>query len=486
MMNPKIVIVIILIFFIFYMIHNRQVQNKFTVRVSDLYPSTEKISLGETYDWPCTGCLDTQNRLKPYFKYNISHDRCIHNNSPNYVAKNNLESILAYTTDPSTTEYKTCANNLDTRYSGVVGRYVKIIRKTGTAGFKISSISVHPRDTTITPYTGSIYTNALVFTDTKVSYPTSIFNATTPQTFSTRDAADGFIIIDLKTDVNIGYIEIKHLTSEDASTLNGAVLYILSSITPLNDFSESARVVFESVLTPLSSTNTTNTRIIYTQNNIPASTTPYNESVIDNINYPCTGCYTSDNILYKNYKYNIPADGRCFKIKTDRVTKAQLDSAVLKTPGIDLDAYFLTCSANSSDDTRKSPAIGRYIRIQQSVSNAVVKLSMFKAYTVNDTKQTVFATPVDIHASPFKVGQVYADLLKESSTTNLETGIATDPSRSYIQIDLGQDLPIKEVLIAPSSADATALSLINCVLLLIKQDGTITYRESLTNTTIGI
>jgi hypothetical protein len=353
-------------------------------------------------------------------------------------------------------------------------------------GMKIKKIVVHPRETAAERIIGLSNKFIVVYplyTDNTVTPPSNKYAdllITGDATFQTGTGTPE-IFIDLKTHLDIGYIEIIHETTADAATVNNAVLTILKDSSPVNK--DSAVVVFTETLT--ATTNTT--RTIYTQDkHLASSTLPITQSFI----YPgCSGCVLRDNSLLRNYKYSV-SDGRCFRVNdnTIPVTKTNLDDAIAKTPesitALNSNTYFTSCL--DTEDTRKSSPIGRFVRLQAIDILNDVKLSIFAAFTVDAvTGNSVFAAPLDIHVRPYDSASVtaYNSLLTAPPATNIGNNMSSGLSpgvTSYIQLDLGSDIIVKSVQVKKHTSDPNALpNLRNLRLIIFKADGTVTYQVDL-------
>lgn len=458
------------------------------------------IKLGEQYAYPsCSGCLNMTGQLKPYFAYDISDVRCVKNRTNQYINNADMLGILNYSLDPAlaSTNITGCTSVYNSLYSTVIGRYVKLQRTGTTAGFQIGHISVHARPYANAPYSAFIYVNS-IFKDTTgvLQYPNTILNSASYQTFKTADADSGFVIIDLGTNYEIGFVDIYDITG---TSVSDAMLYVLNdpASSPTTSFiiSDTANVVFHQAITYKSTTGPYLHRI-FTYNK-PVTIANKTQTVFETYMYPsCTGCLTNYSCtgpgacLIKGYKYNT-TDGRCFRSITFGTPSNILDLAVSKSPALpisDYNKYFITCGTSTttpgvpSSNSMVTIPFGRYVRIQNKTKGQLITLVSFEARTPSNTGSSVFMPPIDVHVRPYSIGQSYniLYLTNTGNTTAISTG--ADPNYfSYIQLDVSQgttyDLPISDIYIKGLSASVSTLT--NSMLYIIKDDGTVTYQYDL-------
>jgi hypothetical protein len=459
--------------------------DKFVIKANDLNPGTN-ISLGESVIYPTCktiGCISNASKLKPRFMYNVSNDRCLYNNTNSYIDSTSLDGIITYSIDPSTTNLTSCSSNQNTMYSSITGRFIRITNNNQNP-IKISHISVHNKDST------SVSSQKFIFVDPIYKDPTSgaimypsivldslmdingVITDSAATTFQSSNGP-GYLQIDLGNSSPIGYIQIAHNNTTDAATLVDASLTIYN-LDSTDILKENAIPVFSTKI----SGNITN-RIIYVTNNYMGSNNPV--QLYKTFNYPsCIGCYDEGNNLYNNYNYT-SVDGRCFKVVGNTVKTTDLNSAINKDPTLTLNNYFASCSI--TEDTRYSPPIGRYIRIQSNQTNASVKLTKFEVYSINATPGSTptFVIPVDVHVKPYLSSQTtnYSVLLSQNNTIPVSTDINTT-TNSYIQLDLGSNMLIKQLIITKDGTnDNTASTLKTSTLSIIKEDGSVTYQIAL-------
>lgn len=461
--------------------NNTYTTNTVTVKTRANTNGTTTVTLMEEFTWPCADldCVSTNERTKPKFKYNISGGRCV-------VAKdtgvdNIMTNITNYSlsTDDVLAHFDSCNASSRTQFTSVTGRYVRIRRINNTTGpINISNFVIKSMDgTTWTTSTTKTYVKPLKTTavDTysygKYMVDNDLTTATITDSISGVTPLDatldkGYVQIDLGQDREIGSIELSHNGSTTAAeTLNNTELVIVAS---------NGNITYRQSV-PTASTN----RVLTIQNlSVPAGYT-FNNSEI--FNYPgckAAGCLTEDDKIIKDFRYRT-TDGRCFKAKLDTTAKTILDSAVSKDQTLNINTYFASCDASS--DTRYIPAQGRYVRVERT-DGTTLKLSRLEAHD----NLFAFIVPVDVHVKPALNTLADYDKLKEaSSTTNVSTAAGTVGSASYIQIDLGSNKTVREVVVNPSSTDTTNTYLYGSTLYIIKEDGTITYSIELNSTTLA-
>jgi len=261
-MNYSLYLVIILLLILFFY----KKTETFVVNTDSINSNTLKPT-GEVYTYPCIGCLTNNNKLKPGFSYNITDDRCIKNSSAGYIDSNDeILNLQNYNSLPNV-NFNSCSTNYNSLYSGINGQYILLYRN-DYIKMKFSHISVHERDTTKDPLSlnATIYSTFLEKVNGNYIYPEIVLNSSTDLITFTSGAKQNNVpsvtVITLPSSVNIGYIDIRHSNSSDATTLNGAILSILNNTGTQTDPSN-AVVVFQTTIT----TNEVN-RIIYTYNHL--------------------------------------------------------------------------------------------------------------------------------------------------------------------------------------------------------------------------
>lgn len=465
-------------------------ESNYTYSSSSLLINTEQSKTGndkevltEIYTWPCesSDCVGPNQRTKPKFKYNISGNRCL-------LAKDTgLDNIItnvdnySLTADEILRHFDSCEAGYSTQFTSITGRYVRI-RRTGSTTGPISIADFKIKDKS-----GNVLTNPNLKTYAKplktisagnYSYgkymvDTDPITATVTNTISGTpiDATldKGYVQIDLGEDKEIGYIEIYHNGNvTDAGTL--------ATNTELVIVSSSGSIVYRQPVPAAINAQ----RIILIQNMPIEPGYVFSNSEI--FNYPgCKeqGCLTEDNKLITDFRYNV-SEGRCFKAINDTTMESILINAINKDQSININNYFVSCDPVL--ETRYTPAIGRYIRVERTDSREV-KLSRLEA---RDTAQS-FITPIDVHVKPAIAAMISNGAYESIKNANVNTDVSTDIGPiTYIQLDLGSDITVREIILNPASTDPNGISYLNgSILYFIKQDGTVTYQVPLNSTTLS-
>lgn len=312
-------------------------------------------NIGEIYSYPeCINnmCLTTTSKLKPGFKYNISNNRCVYNNSNLYdVDKIDLDNLVSFSAEPNV-NFISCDKDINTLYSYVTGRYIKIMRLDDVP-IKLRHISVYNKNKDNLSLNKTIYVNpTFVDSDGTIHYSDPILNSedtlvTTFQTGITKP----YIQIDLGNNMDISYIEIKHNSLSESTYLFSAYIIILDDNIN-DDIDETGTIKFIKQINDFAID-----RRIYTYPLIPTTYPAGITSIMNTIEtykLPCTGCTNSVGNLFKNNKYLHPTDNRCYKVISDNTNKSWLDSAVKDTiTSNDLKKYFKSCSLTK--DTTAPP-----------------------------------------------------------------------------------------------------------------------------------
>lgn len=443
MITIAIIIVIIILVFLLY--YNNMYSDTFSLKPFE--GATGYLNLEEEVVYQsCTGCLNANGMLKPNFKYNISDVRCLKNITNNYIPSNSLDGIVTYKNGP-TSEYTSCLTSYNSMYSYVTGRYIRI---ENNSVLRISHISVHPRETSLpslSSMTGTfIYTNSLY----NNLYPNTVLDSSNK---SFQTTGSGYIIIDLGSNINIGYINIKHDSVADANTLIGATLYVLT---------DSGNVDYGNIVFTINITTNDLNRIIYTQN-FTSSTGL--KPVTDSFIWPCTGCtgYNSSNLI-KNYNYyygNMTGmtGVRCFKPR-NYTNVSNLVNAINGDKTID--TYFASCSTIT--ETRYISSNGRYIRLVRNDNTALQDIKLTTMIAMSYGTQLV---PIMAHAQPC-LNSLYGEYLIDGNST---TFAGASGLNAYLEIDLGTDIDVTSIVII---SPTTFNDLAGTTLYVIKNDGTIT------------
>lgn len=233
--------------------------------------------------------------------------------------------------------------------------------------------------------------------------------------------------------------------------------------------------------------------IIYTQNTTgslgtfnPSETYPYPACYTGGHNY---GCMNEDGSLIKGFSYTIPQpDGRCFKSLGDNSSTLLQQAYNKLLPPADIAKYFMSCGPGTG--SMFSQASGRFVRIQRNGDTSPIKLSQFEVYVDSSPGVSTFIKPVDIHVSPYLVGQNYTLLMSPGNNTLLETNTGSIKSPAYIQLDLGSNQAISFIKVLRTSSDSTAMYIKNTTVSLIKDlgngTGYVSYYIILDDTTVDI
>ena len=322
-MNILLCCIIILIIVILYKNFDTN-KSHFIIKTDTIIGQNKNIE--ETYNYPsCIGCITYDNKLKPNFKYNISDNRCVKNNSNDYINESYLQDILNYNNDKPINTLTSCDDNYNSLYSDVPGKYI-ILMRNDEIKMRFKHISVHQRNKNLNP----LSLNSIIFAsniekneNNEYIYPESVLNSTGNITFQNGytykdNKYDNRIVITLPEDSLIGYVNIIHENDSDAKTLEGAYLIIAKSLT--ND-NENGELTFYTQIK-----DSIVNRIIYTYNFINQLPSDLSSkiSVINNWNLPCDNCLSVNNFLFKYHNYykgnicytpikndiNIPLDGK--------------------------------------------------------------------------------------------------------------------------------------------------------------------------------
>lgn len=439
-------------------------KSNFSVNVNDLYNGTNTINIAESLNYPCTGCITLDNKIKPYFSYNITDERCTKNKNE-YINKIEIEKILTYEEDPLITSLESCINQYNSLYSFITGRYIRISKPTN--GYKLSLISVHGRnyiESTITPF---IFTTL----DNTINYPSKLISTTIANSYNSsyiNNVTSNTIILDLISDKIIGFIDFVDFGYNNPNlTLTGATIEVLDQNKTviyqrlISDNDKVLRADYANITIENKPTLPSNygTDFYYRRimmNKKPPAILNTVRTVTTDFDYPCTGCLTdyscsgTSGCLIKDYKYNNPSSGRCF-IPNEFIDKSILDNALLSTDPVP--STLRSCSLQF-DTTARLP-MGRFIRITITAVNTPLKLYKFYVNDINSN----FIRPIDYTIYPSipnnsSYGILLTDAIK-TNTTSIETGQSTTVN-SYIQIDLGYVdgvstlYAIKEVVIVPT------------------------------------
>lgn len=424
-----IVIVIILILFI-----NKKTDT-FAVNTSDVGGTTKK-DISETYDYStCVGCVTTNNKLKPMYKYNISDSRCVKNNTYNYMDKTTLDNIQSYTSLP-TTELTSCYNNYNSVYSSVNGRYI-ILFRTDNIKMKFNHISVHERDTTKLPITDiTIFTTNLEKVNNAYIYPETVLNSTISNTITFTSGSFSYTVLKILSAKDIGYINIKHTSDADATTLNGAVLVVLKDPDAVDNIT--GRVMFYTMI----NTNDRD-RIIYTYNHLNSPLPEYLSDympIINNWIIPCDNCTSSNGKLFQWHYYSTDPNNnnivyKCYRPIDNTLTETIFDSVISDNT---LTTKFITCSPDF--DTRYEPPIGKFIQIKRNDSRdigiVISKIQIYSDYLYSNTDLSYASALVNSYSSP---DYLFGNALDDSNSTLLKT---TNNRNSFIHIDIGTNTNI--------------------------------------------
>jgi hypothetical protein len=464
----------------------------FTVKVNDIYGVNRAQSLEETYAYPCDDCLNVaRNNIRPYSIYNLSEDRCVKNPTNTYINKADLDSINNYTSTYNNDNLIACSDAYNTLTGFITGRYIKIARTSGNLEFKMNHISVHAR-----AYT-SLYTGAFIYashmTSTGIStysYPSKILNSDSGITFSTIPSNSGYIMIDLLSNREIGFIDIKHANAEDAATLGGSTITVYKAAyigtSTIVDTKMGEKLLVKNI-----PTNTSLNLRIYLQSR-PGTTTGIKESIIQRFpftsgttsitNFTDFGCAIGQNCLIMNYEYT--ADTRCFIPTQTGITSNNLDLAFNKTISEEnMDNFFRSCVTD--DDTRKASPLGRWVRIQNEATTlSDVIITRIAVYGMREiTGTAAFLRPVEIFVSKHTsdTDQNNYVSLAEATSTATSRAVVNGANRAYIELDLGgtTDFVIKRIVINPFIDTSGVNGLTNSVLYIIKNDRNISYRRTL-------
>jgi len=449
-----IVLIIIIIFLFFYK------KTESFVLYADT-KSTGVKDISETYNYPdCTECITTSNKLKPGFRYNISDDRCVKNNTTGYISNTNLNSLISYSSDP-TNELSSCNSDYNSMYSYVGGRYVMLFRNDSTK-MRFNHISVHERSISA----ASLTSNAVIFTTNLVKnvsgqyvYPESVLDSTDSNTIVFESGNSiSYTIIKLQNISNIGYVRIRHANVSDAATLNGATLVVLNDPTVVDNIN--ANVVFYKLI------NTSDiNRIIYTNKYLgplPNYLTS-SMSIINKWLLPCDNCGNAAGKLFAGHYYG--SGMKCYKPLTNNTNLSIFDTAMSDTS---ITTNFGSCS--SEFDTRYDPPLGKFIQIKRSDSRDIAiqisKIQIYSDYNYNINNLSNISALVKTYKDS---SSLFENILDDTESTTLST---TNDRNSFIHIDTGSNTNVIMSGISIKIPIAERYNIVGLKFIIIKIDET--------------
>lgn len=387
-------------------------------------------SIGEIYTYPdCTGCITTNNKLKPNFAYNITDNRCVKNSSTGYVDKTVLDGIISYANAPTSAGISSCYNNYNSMYSYVTGKYVMIFRN-DSIRMRFNHISVHERDTTVSSISSGstiFTTNLAVNASNQYVYPDSVLDSTDSNVLTFVSGTPfSYTVIKLPNIKNIGYVNIKHIDTTDAATLNGAILVVLND--PVSNVDDvHANVVFYTTIN-----NNDLNRTIYTYNNLIKPLPEYlSESmmIINRWILPCSNCGSSAGKLFTGHHYK-SGTHKCYKPLANDINLTVLSSDI---PTDTLTTKFGSCS--NDFDTRYEPPSGKFIQIKRSdnrdIGIKISRIQLYSDYEYNVNDITNIYALVKTYSDNTVL---FKNVLDNSEDTILST---TNDKNSFIHIDTG-------------------------------------------------
>ena len=409
--------------------------NSIILHTLEFNDKSNKLILSKEFDYPiCTTntnfeCVTSDGLSKPNFIYNLSQNRCAQSVKKcslsmcmNRLDNNDLSKIEM---DP---EFISCKNfnRAETRFPAVYGRYVRLQRNTGISGFSLNGLEAYNEKYIIPTYTRSFplinnkYSKYLsdLLTNTFTTVGSAVNDA------SSDELIKPFMQLDLGTglveDILINRIVIKPVYND--LSVNDTTLYIINS---------NGNIVFKVDITD----------IIPNKDNVYYPITVKNDNygnlnLINTFNYPdciSTGCITDDGLNHIDKQKYLLEDGRCLQAIGYKNLSTCIDNISNLSP-TGLNNCFASCS--DQVDTRISTATGRFIRII-STNKSLIKISKLKAYNTLSPYQ-IFTK----HCNPYYSYEFRSD--------NLNKGFSDSAgSTGYIQIDLGNDYPIKRVSLLP-------------------------------------
>lgn len=429
----------IIVFIIIILITIKCRRESFTIN-TDISATGATKAIDENYTYSgCTGCLRySDNKLKPKFSYNISDNRCVKNATVNYLDESSITNLNIYSDPVPNINLSTCEANYNSMYSSVNGRYIYIYHPLSTV-IQFIHISVHARDTTVPALSNSIsqiFAVDLAPVNAIYTFPEDTLSSGNSTVFR----QPSFMVISLQTNTDIGYINIKHTDSTEASTMDGAKLLVLRD-EPLR--TSDARIVFS---TTLRGSNIN--RIIYTYNYFDRTSTPDQyKPIINTWMLPCTNCQSKNGNLFKNHQYKM-ADLRCFKPKTDSVSASIFNSTITQAV---MDASFETC--DNGLDSRYEPSNGRFIRIYADGSLTIVKIRIYSNY--NDGEHNLSNMPLlsALVKDYIDSTKLFSNAIDSDNSTVLQT----KNGPTLISIDLGSNQPISGISLTLNNSSSGQL-----------------------------
>lgn len=161
------------------------------------------------------------------------------------------------------------------------------------------------------------------------------------------------------------------------------------------------------------------------------------------IYYPYPECATGGVCIVNDktipgMKYSL-SDGRCFQSVNEQpiTVLEQSISGNIQDPS----TYFISCK--SEYDTR-SNLLGRFVQLEKN-DGLFLSIKQLEVYVLDSTGNLVFVKPIDVHVNNYLAGQDYYVLANKDNDIDVVTDIGIQ--RSYIRLDLGSNLPIREIKI---------------------------------------
>jgi hypothetical protein len=346
------IINIILLFLIILLLYIKK--DSFTI-IGDSNNIGQK-DISETYVWPCSGCLNQFGLLKPKFSYTLSDSRCLKNKSNDYtVSSLDVNNIMNYNITPDENKFISCDSIINTLYSTSVGRFILI---TNSKPFIINYITIKNKQGV------NISATFITYNDTGI-FAESIINSTIK-----TDITSSYLLIDLRSNVEIGQLILGHSSLTNASTLIGSNIVILFDY---GDF-DKGKVVSNITISDIQLN-----RLIYTQNNDKTNSII---SISKSFNWPCTNCLTKSGLMYRGFKYTDPITNRCF-MPNNYTLKTSLDSYLAgNTKSSFAFQYFNSC--NSDFDSRFIKIPLAEFRWDATLLNSLIKPDFTTVMSVGD------------------------------------------------------------------------------------------------------
>jgi imidazoleglycerol phosphate dehydratase HisB len=422
------------------------------------------IALSNRWSYPTcrsNGCVDTNDHYNNQMYEFDGGLRCYKtkNRQPITTCLDRVITSGTLTGSAMDACFDSCRDDMDTRYPTVSGRFIRIVKTSGTNNTKVSKITIFNDDVLVVIPPADKIGHTVGSVNGNLGYKIVDDDLTT---YAEVAGLNSYIQLDLGQNYEMDKIKID-IPAGAVNPLTDTKLQVINQV---------GKVLYELPINP--SLISTGINIFNNQSS---------SSGLINLNqeftWPCaaTDCVTPEGRSKPFFKYILPTTGssvnRCMIAKS---SKCSADNCVSSISDYSAPISLISTNFNSCDSypTQVSYVSGKYIRIRKrGDDNPIIikSLHVFNKIGLALTSATTNTYVKNVAENRYGKYMVDSD---ESTYTKTAKSLDTNGDNNYVQVELTENLEIGFIKII---ADTTGIT--NTELVIANDAGVIQYNKTL-------